>query len=30
MNIDFPARLGGLLFALVVAFIVWLSTRASQ
>ena len=28
MNIDFPARLGGLLFALAVAFIVWLSTRA--
>lgn len=28
MNIDFPARLGGLLFALLVAFIVWLSTRA--
>lgn len=28
MGIVFPARLGGLLFALAVAFIVWLSTRA--
>ena len=28
MNIAFPARAGGLLFALVVAFIVWLSTQA--
>ena len=28
MNIDLSARIGGLLFALFVAFIVWLSTRA--
>ncbi|WP_392432314.1 tryptophan permease [Yersinia sp. HM-2024] len=28
MGIDFPARLGGLFFALFVAFIVWLSTTA--
>lgn len=28
MNIDLSARMGGLLFALFVAFIVWLSTRA--
>lgn len=28
MDIAFPARLGGLLFALVVAFTVWLSTKA--
>ncbi|TQI82235.1 tryptophan-specific transport protein [Serratia fonticola] len=28
MGIAFPARLGGILFALAVAFIVWLSTRA--
>lgn len=28
ISIDFPARFAGLIFALVVAFIVWLSTRA--
>jgi len=28
MNIDLSARMGGLLFALFVAFIVWLSTKA--
>ena len=28
MNLAIPARLGGLAFALVVAFIVWLSTKA--
>ena len=28
MNLAVPARLGGLAFALVVAFIVWLSTKA--
>lgn len=28
MSISFPARLAGVLFALAVAFIVWLSTRA--
>lgn len=28
MNINLPARIGGLLFALFVAFIVWLSTKA--
>ncbi len=28
MSVDFPARFAGLIFAFVVAFIVWLSTRA--
>lgn len=28
MNINLPAKLGGFLFALIVAFIVWLSTKA--
>ncbi|MFP2506320.1 tryptophan permease [Buttiauxella gaviniae] len=28
MSVDFPARFAGLIFAFIVAFIVWLSTRA--